>query len=404
MPTLEVEQKFERYRINRWLGNGVSGESYEAEDTLQLRKVTLKLLHPWATLSDSARRQFFRDMQGIGRLNHPYLAAVLDYGEYDGKLYVARRYVSSGSLLSPEGRMWFKPPLPVEDAFHYAQQLAHALHYIHLQGYLHGSLTLANTLILRISNNEHDPEFAPFLLADVGLANFVRGLGQPRTSSLPLTAAPEQLEQVATAASDQFALAVLLYLWLAGRPPYFGSPAEIEQQKRTAMIVPLTVFNNAVTPAQEQTICRALSVYPEERYPSILAFTDTLMATLSPERCTPMMQVQDPIPQMAFPFEVPAEAARETELSLPTQHVEQNTTDTSVEVAPSPQAEPASGTLETISITEPLFTYEAETDALFSSQMAAAPAFQSQSPSEPAQSKPTPSPNPVPERPLEPLP
>src|SRR5215472_18187439 len=107
MPTLEKGQMFERYRIKRWLGSGVSGESYEAEDSMLLRKVTLKLIHPQSTLLDSARRQFFREMQGISALNHPYLAPVLDYGEINGKLYVARRYTSSGSLLGNEGRMWF---------------------------------------------------------------------------------------------------------------------------------------------------------------------------------------------------------------------------------------------------------------------------------------------------------
>ncbi len=99
MPILEEGQVFERYFIIRWLGNGVSGESYEAKDIILQQKVTLKLIHPWTSLPDSARRQFFREMQGIGRLNHSYLAAVLDYGENNGKLYVARRYTTSGSLL-----------------------------------------------------------------------------------------------------------------------------------------------------------------------------------------------------------------------------------------------------------------------------------------------------------------
>src|SRR5581483_89401 len=112
MPILGDGQVFERYRIVRWLGSGIAGESYEAEDRILQRKVTLKLIHPWATLPDSARRQFFREMQGISLLNHPHLATVLDYGETDGRIYVARRYVSSGSLLGSNGRLWFHPPLP----------------------------------------------------------------------------------------------------------------------------------------------------------------------------------------------------------------------------------------------------------------------------------------------------
>ena len=148
MPALEIDQSFERYRIIQWLGSGVSGESYEAEDTILHRKVTLKLIHPSSTLPDASRRQFFREMQGISILNHPYLAQVLDYGEFDGRLYVARRFVSNGSLLSNNGRSWFKAPLDVFDAVHYGHQLAQALQYIHNRGHLHGAITISNILVL----------------------------------------------------------------------------------------------------------------------------------------------------------------------------------------------------------------------------------------------------------------
>ena len=163
MPTLETGQVFERYRIIRWLGSGVSGESYEAEDSMLLRKVTLKLIHPQFMLPDSARRQFFREMQGISALNHAYLAPVLDYGEINGTLYVARKFVSSGSLLGTEGRLWFRPPLSVSDAIHYTHQLAQTLHSIHARGYLHGAITFSNILVLRGPNLDNEPNHAPFI-------------------------------------------------------------------------------------------------------------------------------------------------------------------------------------------------------------------------------------------------
>ena len=281
MPVLEDGQLFERYRVHKWLGSGVAGESYEAEDRILQRKVTLKLIHPWAALPDSARRQFFREMQGISLLNHPYLATVLDYGEIEGRMYVARRYVSSGSLLGTNGRLWFHPPLLVADAFKYAHQLAQALQYIHQHGYLHGSFTFANVLVLRGPNAEHDTDYAPFLMADVGLTNFVRRFGHPRIETLPVSAAPEQLGKRVTPSSDQFALAVLLYFWLAGRPPYLGTASEVEQQKLSETITPLNLLNPGVTREQDSIILRALTVYPEDRYPSVLAFTEELLASLA---------------------------------------------------------------------------------------------------------------------------
>src|SRR6266436_8895884 len=283
MPILETDHLFERYRIIQWLGSGVSGENYEAEDTVLLRKVTLKLIHPKSTLPDAARRQFFREMQGISILNHPYLASVLDYGEIDGKLYVARRYVSNGSFLGNSSRLWFPTPMDVSNAIHYANQLAQWLQFIHNRGSLHGALTFSNILVLRGPSLENESDYAPFLLADAGLANFVRRFGQQPHLPLPVTAAPEQLGKRVTAASDQFALAVVLYFWLTGRPPYVGTPQEIEHLKLTETITPLSSLNPKVTLEQEGILLRALSAYPEDRYPSVLAFADSLLATLVTE-------------------------------------------------------------------------------------------------------------------------
>jgi serine/threonine protein kinase len=297
MSTLETNRLFERYRIIQRLGSGVSGESYEAEDTLLLRKVTLKLIHPKSTLPDAARRQFFREMQGISILNHPYLASVLDYGEIDGTLYVARRYVSNGSFLGNSGRLWFPTPMDVSIAIQYAHQLAQVLQYIHSRRYLHGSLTFSNILVFRGPNLENETDYAPFLLADVGLTNFVRRFGEQVSTPLPITAAPEQLGKRVIPASDQFALAVVLYFWLTGQLPYVGSPEEIEHLKLTETITPLSSLCPEVTVEQDGMLLRALSVYPEDRYSSILAFTSALLATL-PSKSQPALE-SEPTDQAA---------------------------------------------------------------------------------------------------------
>ncbi len=320
MPILEDGQLFERYRVHRWLGSGIAGESYEAEDRILQRKVTLKLIHPWATLPDSARRQFFREMQGISLLNHPYLATVLDYGETDGRIYVARRYVSSGSLLGTNGRLWFHPPLPPTDAFTYAHQLAQALQYIHQHGYLHGALTFANVLVLRGPNTENDTNYAPFLLADVGLANFVRRFGHPRIETLPVSAAPEQLNKRVAPASDQFALAVLVYFWLAGRPPYLGTSSEVEHQKLSEKITPLSILNPGITLEQDELILRALTIYPEERHASVLAFAEALLASLTSANRHYAVPASLPVPQPEA--ETPLTSLQEGQDAAPTHTTE----------------------------------------------------------------------------------
>jgi serine/threonine protein kinase len=281
MQKLEEGQRFKRYQIQHLLGNSAAGISYEAEDPLLQRKVTLKLIHPWNTLSDAARRQFFREMHDISTLTHPYLAAILDYGEVDGQLYMARRYVAPGSLLSKEGRHRFNPPLEITDAVSYARQIAGALHAIHRSGYIHGALSFTNVLVADGPTLDERLNFAPFLLSDAGSTNFVRRFGRAQTAFLPMTAAPEQFEQHATEASDQYALAVILYFWLTGRPPFIGTPAEIKQLKLTEMITTLTAVNLKVPLELEGVIRRALSAYPEDRYMSMQAFADALQASIA---------------------------------------------------------------------------------------------------------------------------
>jgi serine/threonine protein kinase len=324
MSTLETDQSFERYRIIQSLGSSVSGESYEAEDIMLHRKVTLKLIHPTQTLPDAARRQFFRQMQGISILNHSFLAQVLDYGEFDSKLYVARRFISNGSLLSYNGRLWFQAPLDVFDAVHYGHQLAQALQYIHNRGHVHGALTLSNILVLCDPNSELNGEKKPFLLADTGLTHFVRSLIEINSTPLPITAAPEQLYKRSIPASDQFSLAVLLYYWLTGRPAYIGSSEEIQQLKLTETITPLSSFNPNITVEQDGVVLRALSVSPEDRYQSVQAFADALALTLSP-KTQPVfatessnhifsndLNISEPTPQL--PTEQVTEATRPIEL------------------------------------------------------------------------------------------
>jgi len=403
MPALLENQRFERYRVVQYLGSGVSGESYEAEDTMLQRKVTLKLIHPWMILPDAARRQFFREMQGISLLNHPYLAAVLDYGEIDGRLYVVRRYVTSGSLLSSDGRLWFQPPFSISDAIHYGRQLAQTLEYIHKRGYLHGTLTLSNILVLRGPNVDGEPGFAPFLLADVGLANFVRRFGQPQVQLLPITSAPEQLGKRVTPASDQFALAVILYFWLTGHPPYLGSPEEITHLKLTETITPLSSFNSHVTFEQESILRRALAVYPEERYSSILAFADALVATLIPpsQEVPPSDLASQPEPAPEFERVPQTEPSLISELEL--QPLEQKLeNEKAPELEPLLQAEPQFPAISEPE-PEPALRLESQATLEFADIPHTEPPLASEIDLE-QQPQPQPTPEPLPEPAPEPLP
>lgn len=296
MSFLEKGQIFARYRVVHKLGSGTAGDSYEAEDIELQHKVVLKLIYPWGELSDAGHYQFLREIQHASTIAHPRLAEIFDYGEIAGQLYVVRRYVTSGSLMNPEGRRLFLTPLPLADAIKYAYRLAYTLYYLHTRDYMHGSLTLANILVLDESYLEQEP----FIVADAGLAHFVRRFGQQHQGILPITAAPEQFDKYVSPATDQYALAVLLYLWLTGRPPFLGSVEETRHMKIKETFPSLATFRAEITPEQENILRKALHVYPDERYPSIVSFAEALLATLaslpqSQQEPEPL-QPPDPLP------------------------------------------------------------------------------------------------------------
>ncbi|GER85867.1 hypothetical protein KDW_00290 [Dictyobacter vulcani] len=279
MQALEEGQKFERYRILHSSGSGTAGINYLAEDTRQRRKVLLKLIHPWAPLPDIARRQFYREINALSHLNQSQLAPIFNYGEWHGQLFIARIYAEYGSLLNEQGRAWFRPPFDAPIAVHYAVHITNALTTIHSLGYTHGSVTFSN-LILTQSPQPNSKQ-NPFLLADSSLATFVRSMGQPRSTFFPSTTAPEQFEGQTIPASDQYALAVLLYFWLAGRPPFLGSPEEIKYNKNQGIIPSLLPFNTTVSYELENIIRRALSPNSTHRFINVSAFAQALTKALN---------------------------------------------------------------------------------------------------------------------------
>lgn len=296
MQTLKEGDKFERYQILRAVGNGIAGVSYEAEDTRQNRRVILKLLHTKGLLPDAARRQFFREIQTISSIKHPQIAAILNYGEWHQQLFVTRTFTPHGSLLNNQSSVSLHPPLDINLAITYAIQIAKVLNYIHKAGYAHGSLTFANILVAQ-RPAEHQKTL-PFLISDVGLTVFVQSQGYLSTSQLPITTAPEQLKGQTLPASDQYALATILYTLLAGRPPFFGSFEELERLKNQETIQSIAPLNPQVSKELENVLRRALSAHPKNRYATIHEFIHAVAkAPKKQMHSSPPEQVPEEKPQ-----------------------------------------------------------------------------------------------------------
>ncbi|WP_078973654.1 serine/threonine-protein kinase [Streptomyces sp. MMG1533] len=248
-----------RYRLQDPIGRGAMGEVWRALDETLGRTVAVKLLLPHDS-DPTATSRFRLEAQTAGRLNHPHVVGVYDFGEYDGRLFLVMELVAGDSLAR---RLGTAGPLPVEQVARIAAQAAAGLAAAHQQGIVHRDIKPANLLL--------DAD-GTLKIGDFGIARFVDDpsgalttTGQIVGTSLYL--APERaLGQPAGPASDVYALGCLLYQLLTGRPPFqAGTAVAILHQHLDASPVPPRQDRPELPPAFESFLLGLLAKRPEDR-------------------------------------------------------------------------------------------------------------------------------------------
>jgi serine/threonine protein kinase len=204
-----------RYRLESRLGRSTMAEVWLAHDTELERPVALKLLTP-----DADRTRFDREARAAASLAHPNVTRLYDYGDADGRLFIALEYLSGGTL---EERLTEGQPLADAETAAIAAQLAAGLAHAHASGLVHRDVKPANVLF----DDEGRPK-----LADFGIARVTGGAAITEAGTVMGTAtyiSPEQAAgDPAGPASDVYSFGVLLYRLLTGRLPFESdSPLEL---------------------------------------------------------------------------------------------------------------------------------------------------------------------------------
>ncbi|HEY7169329.1 MAG TPA: serine/threonine-protein kinase [Vicinamibacterales bacterium] len=183
-----------QYRILEWVGAGGLGETCRARDTRHGRTVALTVVNDELIADADRRRRFLADAERAAALSHPNIAALYEFGDEDGMIYLAKEYVPGQSL----GAIVGGHPLNTRRALSYATQIADALAEAHASGMLHGDIR-ADHIVITTKGNAKIPDF--------GFAQWV-GRGS-----------------VADEAGDLRALGAVLFHMLTGKPPVAGWPA-----------------------------------------------------------------------------------------------------------------------------------------------------------------------------------
>jgi serine/threonine protein kinase len=277
-----------QYRIVRPIAKGGMGQIYLAEQLAMDRYAAIKLLQPAGSRKSDMQERFRREARALSKLTHPNIITVYNFGELeDGKLFLAMEYVEGISLAKLVGVR----PLPPIEALEITLQCADALAFAHQKKVIHRDFKPGNIMLTQVSGRIH------VKVLDFGIARLGDGsdftvdgalLGTPQYMS------PEQCRgEAATSLADQYALGLVLYEMLTGRPAIdAGTPYGFLQRHQTYTPPPpsMALRQPQLIPL-DSVVMRMQAKDPAERYPEMrnafLALIEVTDALFPGSRKTP---------------------------------------------------------------------------------------------------------------------
>ena len=281
-----------RYAIVRFIGAGGAGEVYEAFDGGLGVNVALKVLDPIHAQDAVQLERFRREIQSARKVTHRNVCRIFDLGvekvENTKRFFLTMELLNGTSLAEAprkQRRYTADETLPI------VTQIAEGLQAAHDAGVIHRDLKPGNIMLVPSSSEPEEPNTASrTVITDFGLALSDEQTRLTRSDELvgtPAYMAPEQSEPgVITAAADIYALGLIMYEMLAGRPPFDVGPTPLATVllRKDVPPRPLRDLLPDVDPAWEVTIHRCLEREPEDRFARALDVVASLRGGLPPRK------------------------------------------------------------------------------------------------------------------------
>ena len=261
------------YRLLRRRGLGTFGEVYQAEDRRSHCPVAVKLLKTPLTRREDLKA-FLNEARSF-RLHHPHIVSLLDFGLSEHDLpFLVMEDVAGGTLRDhyPKGSK-----VPLDAVVDLTSQLASALQYAHDQHLVHRDVKPENMLC----RADGTVLLSDFGIVSVAHASSSLSVYEGVGGTLPYMA-PEQIEGKPRRESDQYALAVVVYEWLAGARPFQGTAPELISQHLHTPPPSLLEQVPTLPAAVEQVVFKALAKQPQERFARVDDFAAALQAASQP--------------------------------------------------------------------------------------------------------------------------
>ena len=288
-----LPQRIGRYQVRAELGRGATSIVYQGVDPVDGRVVAIKALQRNGTDADgdadSIRLRFRNEAAVIGRLRHPGIVAVDEFGEDGLQSWIAMEYVEGCNL---DDLLVRCPLLGSERALAIMDELLDAVGCVHRAGICHRDLKPANIMVTPAGRVK---------LTDFGVAR-LRDLGLTRVSSIigtPAFMAPEQFTGgTPDHRADLFSCGVLLFLLLSGRRPFSGAPAAVMHQILHEQAPLLSEASGGqVGRAFDDVMSRALAKQVEQRFASADEMREALRASAALAADSPLATVVETLVQ-----------------------------------------------------------------------------------------------------------
>ena len=270
-----------RYIVQRHVDSGAMADVYLATDTQRMVNVALKVLRSELSLDEYFEGYFRREATVLQSLQHPNIVRLYELARDGTLLFLVMDYISGPTL---QQYLFANKLLPTSTALHIARALATALDFAHSKHVIHRDLKPSNVLLA---------DNGTILLSDFGVARVAGGTTTvaSRVGTLAYMS-PEQINLGdITRATDQYALAILVWELLTGRRPFMGLTPGLTATTLADRVVEEHLQHPppaGMLPEElADPLTRALHKHPEWRFPTCAALLEALSKAPGVEQLAP---------------------------------------------------------------------------------------------------------------------
>ena len=281
-----------RYEIRAEIGRGGMGMVALAYDYRLDTEVAVKVLRQDLAKDSGEKDSLNKEARVLARLSHPSIVRLFDLADTEIGLMLILEYVRGPNLSQV---LRHRKKLTIAELLHVMRQICDGLAVAHAVGVIHRDLKPPNILVAAAMTDVGAPEFllrSTVKITDFGISKLLASKLETAATPLvpdkttiagtPLFMAPEQFAGLASSpATDIYALGVIVYIALAGHPPFVGNDmTQLARQHFEAIPAPIADCGESVN----AVIQKALAKAPDQRFPTAIDFYRALEAACNPSR------------------------------------------------------------------------------------------------------------------------